>query len=274
MSTQTIVIKPKKLFSFSDLREVWDYRELLYFFTWRDLKVRYKQTVVGVLWAVFQPFITMVVFSIFFGRLLKVPSDGVPYPIFVYTGLIFWQFFADALSETSNVLIVNQAIITKVYFPRLILPLSSVLTKFIDFAIAATILAGMMLYYGYTPKLIALFTIPLLLVITFMISFGIGLFLSSVNVKYRDIRYILPFFIQLLMFLTPVIYPAGIAGKYSWVLALNPMMGVIQSARAVLLGTTIINWTLIGISLGVTFIVMLFGIYRFKKTERYFADLI
>lgn len=274
METPNIIIKPKKFFSFSDIKEVWEYRELLYFFTWRDLKVRYKQTAIGILWAVFQPFITMVVFSIFFGGLLKIPSDGVPYPIFIYTGLLFWQFFSSALSDTSNVLVANQAIITKVYFPRLILPLSSVMTKFVDFAIASVILVGMMIYYGYTPHLIGLLIIPLLLIITFMISTGLGLILASVNVKYRDVRYILPFFIQILMFITPVIYPASIAGKYSWVLAFNPMMGVIQSARAAVLGTTILNWTLVGISLVATFILMIIGIYTFKKTERYFADII
>ncbi len=274
MKAHVTVIKPKKLFSFSDLKEVWDYRELLYFFTWRDLKVRYKQTAIGALWAIFQPFITMVVFTVFFGQVLKVPSDGVPYPIFVYTGLLFWQFFSSALSDTSNVLIVNQAIITKVYFPRLILPFSSVATKFIDFAIASVILVGMMFYYSYTPNLVGLLIIPLLLLITFMASVGLGLFLASINVKYRDVRYVLPFFIQILMFVTPVIYPAGVLGKYSWILALNPMMGVIQSARAALLGTTVLNWTLVGISLVATFILMLIGIYTFKKTERYFADII
>jgi len=262
------------MFSFSDIREVWDYRELLYFFTWRDLKVRYKQTAIGALWAIFQPFITMVVFSVFFGGLLKIPSDGVPYPIFVYTGLLFWQFFSSALSDTSNVLITNQAIITKVYFPRLLLPLSTVATKFIDFAIAAVIMIGMMIYYGYTPHLVGILIIPLLLVITFMASIGLGLFLASINVKYRDVRYALPFFIQILMFVTPVIYPASIAGKYSWLLALNPMMGVIQSARAAMLGTAPLNWLLIGISLIATFLLMIVGIYTFKKTERYFADII
>jgi len=274
VKSNTTIIKPKKLFSFSDLKEVWDYRELLYFFTWRDLKVRYKQTAIGALWAIFQPFMTMVVFSIFFGGLLNVPSDGVPYPIFVYTGLLFWQFFSGALSDTSNVLITNQAIITKVYFPRLILPFSSVATKFIDFGIASIILVGMMIYYGYTPHIWGLFIIPLLLIITFMASVGLGLFLASINVKYRDVRYVLPFFIQILMFITPVIYPAGIVGKYSWILALNPMMGVIQSARAALLGTTVLNWTLIGISLIATLVLMIIGIYTFKKTERYFADTI
>ena len=269
-----IIIRPKKLFSFKELREIWKYRELLYFFTWRDLKVRYKQTSIGVLWAVFQPLATMVVFSVFFGKLLKAPSDGVPYPIFVYTGLLFWQFFADSLSETSNVLVKNQAIITKVYFPRIILPFSSVLTKLVDFGIAACILAGMMVYYGYTPKASSIIVLPILLLVTFMAAVGSGLILASLNVKYRDVRYILPFFIQLLLFLTPVIYPAGIAGKYSWLLALNPMMGVIQSARAVLLGTTEINWLLIGISFAATSLVMILGFYAFKKTERFFADLI
>jgi lipopolysaccharide transport system permease protein len=274
METPTTIIKPKKLFSFSDLKEVWEYRELLYFFTWRDLKVRYKQTAIGVMWAVFQPFITMVVFTVFFGGLLKISSDGVPYPIFVYTGLLFWQFFSGALTDTSNVLIANQPIITKVYFPRLILPISTVITKFIDFGIASIIIVGMMFYYGYAPRLVGLFILPLLLIITFMASVGLGLFLASINVKYRDVRYALPFFIQILMFVTPVIYPAGIAGKYSWILALNPMMGVIQSARAALLGTTVLNWLLVFISLVATFILMLFGIYMFKKTERYFADII
>lgn len=268
----TTIIKPKKLFSFSDLREVWEYRELLYFFTWRDFKVRYKQTSIGILWALFQPFVTMVIFSVFFGGLLKIPSDGVPYPIFVYTGLLFWQFFSTALADTSNVLITNQSIITKVYFPRLLLPLSTVATKFVDFAIAFVILIGMMIYYGYTPHLISIVVIPLVLIITFMASVGLGLFLAAINVKYRDVRYILPFFIQILLFITPVIYPAGIAGKYSYLLALNPMMGVVQSARAVLLGTTVLNWTLVLISLAATFTLMLIGIYIFKKTERYFAD--
>lgn len=268
------IIKPKKVFSLEDLAEVWRYKELLYFFTWRDFKVRYKQTSIGILWAIFQPFITMVVFSVFFGSLLKVPSDGVPYPIFVYTGLLFWQFFSSALSETSGVLISNQSIITKVYFPRLILPLSSVSTKFVDFAISAVILAGMMVYYGYTPHLISVVVLPILLVITFMAAVGGGLFLAGLNVKYRDVRFVLPFFIQLLLFVTPVIYPASVAGKYSWLLAFNPMMGVIQNARAVLLGTAPINWLLIGISFVACSVLLVIGTIYFKKVERYFADII
>src|SRR5882724_9202359 len=151
MSTATTVIRPKRLFHFSDLKEIWNYRELLYFFSWRDIKVRYKQTAIGILWSILQPLITMLIFSFFFGKLAGIPSDGVPYPIFVYTGLLFWQFFSDALSETSGALLSNKAIITKVYFPRLILPISSVITKFVDFAIASCILVGLMFYYGYTP---------------------------------------------------------------------------------------------------------------------------
>lgn len=273
MSAVTI-IKPKKDLSLEDFREVWRYRELLYFFTWRDLKVRYKQTSIGALWAIFQPFITMVVFSVFFGKLAGIPSDSVPYPVFVYVGLLFWQFFSGALTDTSNTLVANQSIITKVYFPRLILPISAVITKLIDFAIAAVILVGLMIYYGFAPNLIGLAILPLLLLITFMASVGGGLFLAAVNVKYRDVRYVLPFFIQILLFLTPVIYPASIAGAYSKLLAMNPMTGVIQAARAALLGTTPINWLLLGISFTACLVLLVVGVIYFKKVERYFADIV
>lgn len=274
MDSVTTIIRPKKIFGIADFKEVWLYRELLYFFSWRDLKVRYKQTFVGVAWAIFQPLVSMLVFTIFFGKLLNIGSNGVPYPIFVYVGLLFWQFFSGALSDTSNALINNQAIITKVYFPRIILPMSAVVVNLTDFAIASVVLVGLMLYYGYAPHLMGLLVLPILLAISFMAATGLGLFLAAINVKYRDVRYILPFFIQTLMFVTPVIYPASIAGKYSWILAFNPMMGVIQGARAALLGTTPINWTLIGISFAATLIISIVGIYTFKKIERYFADII
>ena len=272
--SNTTIIRPKKTFHLKDLQELWFYRELMYFFTWRDFKVRYKQTAIGVTWSILQPFLTMVIFSIVFGQLAKMPSDNVPYPIFVYIGLLFWQFFSDALGGTSNALITNQSIITKVYFPRLILPISSVMGKFIDFVVAAIVLVGMMFYYGYSPNIGGLLIIPLLLIISFMTAVGGGLFLSAINVKYRDVRYALPFFIQIMLFVTPVIYPASIAGKYSKILALNPMMGVIQSARAALLGTAPVNWTLITTSIVGSFILLVVGIYVFKKTERYFADVI
>lgn len=271
---QTLIIKPKKSFNLGDLKEIWEYRELLYFFTWRDLKVRYKQTAIGVAWAIFQPLFTMAVFSIFFGKLAGMPSDGIPYPIFVYVGLLLWQFFSGSLTMISNCLVVNKAIITKVYFPRLILPISATFTKFIDFAIASVVLVGLMFYYGYMPHLSGLLILPLLLLITFFAALGLGLFLSALNVKYRDVGYILPFFIQMMLFLTPVIYPASLTGVYSWFLAMNPMTGVIKAARAALLGNFPINWPLLGISGAVCLILLAFGLYYFNKTERHFADIV
>ncbi len=268
------IIRPKKTISWNDFREIWQYKNLLYFLVWRDLKVRYKQTIVGVGWAIFQPFMSMVVFSVFFGKLAKMPSDGIPYPIFVYVGLILWQFFSSSLGETSNCLISNQSIITKIYFPRLVLPISATITHFVDFLISSVILVGLMIYYGYSPHLFGLLILPLLLLITFMAAVGIGLFLASINFKYRDVRYALPFFMQMMLFLTPVIYPASIAGKYSWILAFNPMTGVIKAAHAAILGNAPINWFLLGISSLVCFIALIIGFISFKKTERYFADLV
>lgn len=274
-STEKVtIIKPKKGLAALDLKEIWRYRELLYFFSWRDLKVRYKQTAIGVLWALFQPFIAMVVFSVFFGGLAKIPSDGIPYPIFVYIGLLFWQFFSVSLSQSSNSLVANKEIVTKVYFPRLILPVSSTVTNCVDFLIASGILVGLMFYYHYLPNLIGLLILPLLFLITFIIANGLGLLLAAVNVKYRDVRYILPFFIQMLLFITPVIYPVSIAGKYSWILAINPMTGVIEAARAAILGNASIDWTLLLISSIVSLFLFFVGLIYFKKTEKYFADIV
>lgn len=270
-----IVIKPKNKFSISsDLKEIWIFKDLFYFLSWRDLKVRYKQTFIGVAWAIFQPFITMIVFTVFFGKLAKMPSDGIPYPIFVYVGLLIWHFFSSSLTEASSCLISNKNIVTKVYFPRLILPISATLTKFVDFFIASIILIGMMIYYKYTPNMLGLLILPLLLMVSFMTAMGMGLFLSAINVKYRDVRYILPFFIQTLMFLTPVIYPTSIAGKYSKLLALNPMTGVIKAARAAILGNAPINWLLLFISALAGLVLLVIGYIFFKKTERYFADIV
>lgn len=274
MSEEITVIKSQKPFSRDELREIWNYRELLYFFTWRDLKVRYKQTFIGVAWAIFQPLITMVVFSVFFGYLAKMPSDDIPYPIFVYVGLLLWQFFSNSLSSISNCLISNKAIITKVYFPRIILPISAAITKFVDFLIASGILVGLMFYYGYVPRLSGFLILPLLVFIAFMAALGLGLFLAALNVKYRDVGYVLPFFIQLMFFMTPVIYPASLTGIYSWFLAMNPITGVIKAARAALLGNFPINWELLGISALACFIMLIFGFWYFKKTEKYFADIV
>ncbi len=274
MLKKITTIKPKKTFSLDDIKEVWQYRELLYFFVWRDFKVKYKQTVIGIAWAIIQPFTTMVVFSIFFGKLANIPSDGVPYPIFVYTGLLFWQMFSGALASVSATLVSNATLLTKIYFPRVIIPISDSLNQLVDFFFASIMLIALMFYYGYYPHLEAIIVVPLLVVITLMAAIGGGLFLASLNVKYRDVRYALPFFMQMLIFVTPVIYPASIAGKYSWILAINPMTGVIKAARGSILGTEPINWLLLGISLVAVSILFVIGILFFKKTERYFADIV
>lgn len=272
--SSVITIKPKKTWSLEDFREIWRYKELLYFFVWRDIKVRYKQTVVGIGWAIFQPFMTMVVFSVFFGKLIQVPSEGIPYPIFVYTGLLFWQLFSSALSDTSNSLISNSAIITKVYFPRIILPLADTANKFVDLFFASLAFIFLLFHYGYTPNLSGILLVPALLAITSATAVGLGLVLASINVKYRDVRYVLPFFMQLLLFLTPVIYPSSIAGQYAWLLSFNPMTGVIKAARAGLLGTGPIGWHSLAVSTLAAVILMTAGIYFFKKTEQYFADIV
>ncbi len=269
-----MVIKANRSSFWGDLKELWAHKELLYFFTWRDLKIRYKQTAIGVMWAVFQPLITMIVFTIFFGQFAKMPSDGIPYPVFVYAGLLLWQLFSATVLQASNSLVANQNLLTKVYFPRIILPISTVFSNLVDFAIASVILVGLMAWYGYMPSLAGFLIFPLLIVGTAIFAVGLGLFLSSLNVKYRDVKYVLPFFVQILMFLTPVIYPPSILGDWSWLLALNPMTGIIKAARGALFTVPPVNWLLLGLSLAVALIVFAIGFWYFKKTERYFADLI
>jgi lipopolysaccharide transport system permease protein len=270
-----LIIRPKNKWWQFNWKELWFFRDLFYFLTWRDVKVKYKQTAIGVLWAIFQPFITMVVFTIFFGKLAQMPSDGIPYPIFVYTGLLFWTLFNTGLSSASSSFVSNERIITKIYFPRIILPISSIITSLVDFLIASIILAGMMIYYSYSPSLVGLLLIPLLVLITIFSTIGIGLLFASINVKYRDVRFVLPFFIQTLLFITPVIYPASIAPeRFRWILGLNPMSGVIDSARAGILGTRDIDWLLLGVSVISMVFYCVVGYFYFKKTERYFADVI
>jgi lipopolysaccharide transport system permease protein len=230
------VIEPKKGWVPLDLKEIWDYREILYFLTKRDIKVRYKQTVLGGLWAIIQPFFTMIVFTLLFGRLAKIPSDGIPYPIFVYAGLLPWTYFANALSGSGNSLVETAHLITKVYFPRLIVPASASLAGLLDFLIAMLVLAAMMIYYQLVPN-VGIVLFPFLVGLTFLCAVGVGLWLSALNVQYRDIRYVIPFLIQLWMFLSPVIYPVSmVPEKYQWLLALNPMGGVIKAYRASILG--------------------------------------
>jgi lipopolysaccharide transport system permease protein len=220
---QTTIIEPKKGWIPIDLKEIWNYRELLYFLTKRDIKVRYKQTVLGGLWAIIQPVFTMIVFTLFFGRLAKMPSDGIPYPIFVYAGLLPWTYFANALSTSGNSLVGSANLITKVYFPRLIIPASASMAGLLDFFIAMLVMGAMMIYYQFVPS-IGILLFPFLVGLTFLCAVGVGLWLSALNVQYRDIRYVIPFLIQLWMFVSPVIYPISmVPQKYQWLLALNPM---------------------------------------------------
>lgn len=269
------IIKPKKGLSLSDIKEMWLYRELFYFFTWRDIKIRYKQTFFGIAWAVMQPLITMVIFSVVFGGLAKMPSDNVPYPVFVYAGLLLWNIFSNSLNYASNSLLSSASIIQKIYLPKIIIPAASVMVTLVDFLFASLVFLGILLYYGFMPHFEGLLLLPLLLLITIFASLGLGWFLAAANVKYRDVRYILPFFIQLLIFITPVIYPVSIIPKaYQWLLALNPMAGVIEAFKAGFLGTMPINWSSLGISAAVSIVFFIFGLWYFIKTEKIFADII
>lgn len=268
------IIEAKKGWVPIDLREIWKYHELFYFLTKRDIKVRYKQTVLGGIWAIIQPSFTMVVFTLFFGKLAKVPSDGIPYPIFVYAGLLPWTYFANALSSSGNSLVGSANLITKVYFPRLIIPASASLAGLVDFFIAMSILGALMIYYQFMPG-IGIALLPFLVGLTFLCAVGVGLWLSALNVQYRDIRYAIPFLIQLWMFVSPVIYPVSMVGeKYQWLLALNPMGGVINAFRASLLDHQPIDWFLLSISAAIIFLLFLSGMYYFRKMEKTFADVV
>ena len=273
-AAQVTIIEPKKGWVPVDLREIWDYRELLYFLTKRDIKVRYKQTILGGLWAVIQPAFTMIVFTLFFGRLARVPSDGLPYPIFVYAGLLPWTYFANAVSTSGNSLVGSANLITKVYFPRLMVPASAALAGLLDFFIALLVLAALMVYYQFLPGA-GILLFPFLVALTFLCAVGVGLWLSALNVQYRDIRYAIPFLVQIWMFLSPVIYPVSlIQDKYQWLLALNPMGGVIHAYRASLLGHQPIDWPLLGLSALIIIALFLGGLYYFRRMEKVFADVV
>jgi lipopolysaccharide transport system permease protein len=268
------IIEPHKGWIPIDLKEIWRYSELFYFLTKRDIKVRYKQTVLGGLWAIIQPVFAMIVFTLFFGRLAKVPSEGIPYPIFVYTGLLPWTYFANALSASGNSLVGNANLITKVYFPRLIIPASAALSGLLDFFIAIVVLAGMMIYYQFLPG-IGILLFPVLIGLTFLCAVGTGLWLSALNVQYRDIRYVIPFLIQLWLFVTPVIYPVGLVDKkFQWLLALNPMGGVVHAYRASFLDHQPIDWFLLGLSSAIIMITLVTGLFYFRRMEKTFADVV
>jgi len=257
-----------------NLRDLWLYRELIFFMIWRDLKVRYKQTLLGASWAILQPFLTMIVFSIFFGNLAKVPSDGVPYPIFSYTALIPWTLFSKALQDASRSLVANRHMITKVYFPRMILPLSSVMAGLVDFLIAFVVLLGMMWYYKIPPTA-NVWVLPIFLLLALVTAVGVGLWLSALNVLFRDINYVLPFLTQFWMYLTPVAYPSSmVPTEWQVIYALNPMAGVIEGFRWALLGTGQPPGIMTLVSSIAAVVLLISGMFYFRRMERLFADMV
>ncbi|HVS80987.1 MAG TPA: ABC transporter permease [Pyrinomonadaceae bacterium] len=270
----TFFIRPQTGWTAVGLKELWEYRELLYFLTWRDIKVRYKQTVLGAAWAIIQPFFMMVVFSLFFGYLARVPSDGIPYPIFAYCALLPWQLFAHALTESSNSLVANERLITKVYFPRLVVPISAVLGGLLDFAIAFVILLLMMAYYGVRPTW-AIVTLPAFLLLAMLTALGVGLWLSALNVKYRDVRYTINFLIQFWLFATPVAYSSSIVpARWRALYGLNPMAGVVEGFRWALLGKSEGPGALLAVSVAVVILILIGGLYYFRRMEAEFADVV
>jgi lipopolysaccharide transport system permease protein len=269
-----IVIRPSRGWVALKLRDLWQYRELLYFLIWRDVKVRYKQTALGAAWAIIQPFFTMVVFSVVFGRLAKIPSDGLPYPIFAYCALLPWQLFSHALTESGNSLVANERLITKVYFPRLVIPLSAVVAGLVDFGIAFVILLVMMAYYGVTPT-VAVFTLPLFLLLALGTALGVGLWLSALNVQYRDVRHTIPFLTQFWLFATPIAYPSSLVPEpWRSFLGLNPMAGVVEGFRWALLGTARAPGLILVVSVAAVLALLVSGLYYFRRMERIFADVV
>jgi len=272
--TSTMRIAPSRGWVPLRLGELWEYRELLYFLIWRDIKVRYKQTVLGAAWAIIQPLFTMVVFSLFFGQLGKMPSDGVPYPIFSFAALVPWTFFANGLSQSSNSLIGSSNLITKVYFPRLVVPLAAVLSGIVDFAVSFVVLLGMMFFFGIVPTLNFLW-LPLLLLLAFITSLGIGLWFSALNVEFRDVRYLVTFVTQLWLFATPIAYPSSMLPQpWRTLYGLNPMTGVVEGFRWALLGTNSAPGPLIAVSSVVAVVILITGAFYFRRMERTFADFV
>ncbi len=257
-----------------NLQELWDFRELLYFFVWRDLKVRYKQTAIGAAWAILQPFLTMVVFSLFFGSLAHIPSNGLPYPIFYYSALLPWMYFASALQNATNTMVEHQRMITKVYFPRLLLPMAAVVSGLVDLAIGFVVFVGMMLYYGIAPGR-AILLLPFFLLLAVLTALGVGLWLSALNAIYRDVRYVLPFLVQFWMFASPVAYPSSLVpARWRWLYGLNPMAGVIEGFRWALTGRGAPPSLLLAASSAAVLAVVVGGVAYFQKMEGTIADVV
>ena len=274
-STVPIIdIGPSRGWAHLRLRELWEYRELLFFLTWRDVKVRYTQAALGVAWAVIQPLVTMIIFSVIFGRLAKLPSDGIPYPLFSYAALLPWQLFAGALTRSSTSLVGNAHLLTKVYFPRLIIPLSAVAAGLVDFAISFVVLLGLMLYYGITPTW-AILWLPLFVLLSLLTALAVGLWLSALNVQYRDVQHMIPFLVTAWMYASPVAYSAGLipSGLWRLVYGLNPLAGVIQGFRWALLGAQPPD-ALLAVSVFAVIVLLVTGLFYFRRMERTFADVV
>ena len=268
-----VVIQPSKRWSILSFKDIWAYRELLFFLTWRDVKVRYKQTALGAAWAILQPLFMMIIFTIFFGRLAGVASSGIPYPLFALAGLVPWTFFANSVTASGNSLVGSANLITKVYFPRLIVPAAAMLAGLVDFLLAFLMLVLLMFYYRVTVTVQILF-LPVLILLTALFSLGVGTWMSALNVKYRDVRFALPFLIQLWLFVSSVILPStSIPQKWRWLLMLNPMSGIIEGYRAALFGLPF-DWPALGIASALTIAVLLYAIFAFGRVERSFADII
>jgi len=268
------IIRPSRGWISLNLRDLWEYRELLYFLTWRDVKVRYKQTVLGAAWAIIQPFFTMVVFSLFFGKLAKMPSDDIPYPIFSYAALVPWTFFANGLGQASASLVGSANLIKKVYFPRLVVPISAVISGVVDFVLAFVVLLGMMLFYGIVPTA-AIVWLPLLLLLALVTSLGVGLWLTAMNVQFRDVRYAVPFLVQAWMFATPIAYPSSLLDEpWRTLYGINPMAGVVEGFRWALLGTETVPGPLVLVSALVAVGLLISGAFYFRRMEKTFADVV
>jgi lipopolysaccharide transport system permease protein len=268
-----VVIQPSKTFSFLLFKDIWAYRELLFFLTWRDVKVRYKQTALGAAWAILQPLFMMLIFTVFFGRLAGITVPGVPYPLFALAGLVPWTFFSHAITASGNSLVGSSHLITKVYFPRLIVPAAAMLAGMVDFAFAFLLLGVMMIYYGVALTIQALF-LPVLILLTALFALGVGTWMSALNVKYRDVRFALPFVTQVWLFVSSVILPSSsVPQKWRWLLMLNPMSAIIEGYRSALFGLPF-DWTALGVAAGLTMGVLLYAIYSFGRVERSFADII
>jgi len=272
----TIYIKPSTGLAALNLRDLWTYRELVYFMVWRDVKVRYKQTMLGAAWAIIQPVMTMIVFTFLFGRIAKLPTDNnIPYPIFSYTALLPWGLFVAALNQASRSLTSNQNMVTKIYFPRLVLPLASILSGLVDFVIAFVILIGLMIYYGVTPSINALWALPLFLLLAIIAAMGVALWLAAINVQYRDVNYALPFMTQFWLFITPVAYSSNlISDKWQLIYSLNPMAGVVNGFRWALLGTDTGPGPEMAVSVVISIIILIGGLFYFRNMEKTFADTI